>query len=132
MKSAWILSVGVCVGVSLAAGAGCSSKPAGSVSASELQASRESYAKLPVGTAKNEALEKLGQGNKVKLGSASIDGAMIEEWKYEAFVDKEKQGRDLFVTFLYFCNDRLVDTSDTRIDFRNNAQLVERWRKSAK
>ncbi len=62
----------------------------------------------------------------------SIDGAMIEEWKYEAFVDKDKQGRDLFVTFLYFCNDHLVDTSDTRIDFRNNAQLVERWRKSAK
>ena len=124
-----VFSAAVAAGVvmMMVSAGGCASKPAGLVSESELKQSRDSYSKLPIGTPRDEALAKLGAGNRVKLGSAAIDSAMIEEWKYEAFVDRDK-GRELFVTFLYFCDGKLVDTSDTRIDFRNNAELVTRWR----
>ena len=48
------------------------------------------------------------------------------EARAEAFHDTNK-GRDLVVQFLYFRNDVLVDMSDSRIDFRNDAALTKRW-----
>jgi hypothetical protein len=107
--------------------AGCSSKPAAEVSRSELAAVRQSHAAMKVGDSKAKVLESFHAGNKVKLGSSVLDGAAIEEWKVEAFHDESKR-KDLFVTFLYFSDDRFVDSSDTRIDFRNNPTLVDRWK----
>lgn len=108
---------------------GCSSKPAAEVSKGDLAAVRQTHAALKVGDPKQKTLDSFKSGNKVKLGSSVLDGAAIEEWKVEAFRD-QKQGKDLFVTFLYFCNDRFVDSSDARIDFRNNLELVNRWKAS--
>lgn len=104
---------------------GCSPKPAAEVSRGELATARQSYSTIKPGAPRQKVLDSFKAGNKVKLGASTIDGATIEEWKYEAFHD-EKNRKDLFVTFLYFCNDRFVDSSDTRIDFRNNHELVSR------
>lgn len=109
-----------------AAPAGCGHKPAAEVSEKELAQTRTSYGKLVPGTSKQKVLDSFPAGNKVKLGTAVVNGASIEEWKVEAYRDV-KNGKDMFVTFLYFLNDKLVDSSDTRINFRENATLVERW-----
>ena len=109
---------------------GCSSKPLAEVSRSELAAVRQSYSDIKPGTPHQEVLDSFKSGNKVKLASSAIDGAVIEEWKYEAFHD-EKNRKDLFVAFMYFYDDRFVDGSDTRIDFRNNPELISRWSNQA-
>lgn len=121
----------MCVCAAAAMLSGCGSKPAAEVSDKELATARASYGNLTPGQSKKTVLDSFKTGNKVKLGSSVVEGATIEEWKYEAFHD-EKNKRDLFVTFLYFCNDTLVDSSDKRIDFRNQPELVERWRAAAK
>jgi hypothetical protein len=110
--------------------AGCGSKPAAEVSEREMAATRSSYSSIKIGDPKKKVLDSFKSGNKVKLGSSELEGATIEEWKVEAFHDKDKR-KDLFVTFLYFRNDRFVDSSDTRIDFRNNAAIIERWKGAA-
>ena len=111
--------------------AGCSSSPPAQVSKDELASVRQSHAGLVPGMPKGKALDSFKAGNKVKLGSAMIGGASIEEWKVEAFHDHDSR-KDLFVTFLYFRNDVLVDSSDSRINFRENSELLERWQGSAR
>lgn len=120
------------IGAALAAAmlSGCGSKSAAEVSKKDMVAVRESHAAIKVGEPKQKVLDSFKSGNKVKLGASELGGAVIEEWKVEAFHD-EKNRKDLFVTFLYFRNDKFVDSSDTRIDFRNNAAIVERWAGSA-
>lgn len=106
----------------------CGSKPKGSVSEKELAAVKESSHSIAPGMKKSAVLptfEKNG-ANVVRLSSTQLDGATIEEWKTEAFNDSKK-GRDLSVQFLYFRNDVLVDLSESRIDFRNDAALTKRW-----
>jgi hypothetical protein len=109
--------------------AGCASKPAAEVRKEDMQTVRSTYADITPGQPKDAVLAAFKAGNKVKLGSSMVGDATVEEWKVEAYHDENKR-KDLFVTFLYFCNDRFVDGSDTRIDFRNNPQLVEQWTKS--
>ena len=117
----------VVAGLAVALG-GCASAPAGSMSKGELATVRSSQTKVRVGESKDGALKSYGdKANKVRMSSASLEGAAIEEWKIEAFNDDGDRGRDLFVTFLYFRNDVLVDMSDTRLDFRNNPALTARW-----
>jgi len=110
--------------------AGCASKPAAEVSKEELAAVRASYASITPGMPRQQVLDSFKAGNKIKLGSSVTGGATIEEWKVEAFRDEDKR-KDLFVTFLYFCDDRFVDSSDSRIDFRTNTALVEEWKSVA-
>lgn len=105
----------------------CSSPPPAEVSKGELAEARAGYAKLHTGMTRDQALAAFPKGNKVKLGSASIGGSTIEEWKVEAFYDDDKR-KDLFVTFLYFLDGKLVDTSDSRIAFRDHPELVEKWK----
>lgn len=119
------VSMAAAVGVCVLAG-GCGSSPPAEVSKSELAAVRKTHAAVKVGESKQKVLDSYKAANKVKLGASELGGATIEEWKVEAFHD-EKKRKDLFVTFLYFRNDRFVDSSDTRIDFRNNASIVEGW-----
>lgn len=128
LRVSLVLSFAVVVSAIIA---GCSVKPAAQVSASELKLARQNHAALSTGSSKTQVLEAFRSGNMVKLGSSELGGVTVEEWKYEAFHD-ESQRKDLFVTFLYFCDDRFVDTSDSRIDFRNNPSLVEEWRHSLK
>lgn len=109
--------------------AGCSSPPAAEVSKSEMQAIRTAHDQTRPGMPKDAVLQGYKAGNTLKLGSSLIDGVTIEEWKAEAFRD-EKNRKDMLVTFLYFCNDQFVDQSDSRIDFRNNPELVDRWKAS--
>ncbi|MFO0376177.1 MAG: hypothetical protein ACK51N_03925 [bacterium] len=122
MKTTLLMCV---MGCALACG-GCASKPAAEVSSKELAAARAAHAELKPGASRQAVLDSFKAGNLVKLGNSSMAGAAIEEWKYEAFHD-EKERKNLFVTFLYFCNDRFVDSSDQRIDFRNNEALVAKW-----
>lgn len=110
---------------------GCGSKSPAQVSKGDMAEMRESHAAAKVGDPKQKVLDSFKSGNKVKLGASEIGGATIEEWKVEAFHD-EKKRKDMFVTFLYFSNDRFVDSSDTRIDFRNNPEIVDRWRGASK
>lgn len=122
-----MLRKGLVVGaVAAAMLSGCGSKPAAEVSKKELAAVRESHAAVKVGDPKQKVLDSFRSGNKVKLGASELGGATIEEWKVEAFHDESKR-KDLFITFLYFRNDKFVDSSDARIDFRNNATIVDRW-----
>ncbi len=116
-------------GVAAAAIGGCSSPPPAQVSQSQLAATRATHQALKLGTPTRDVLSAFKYGNTVKLGAASLDGLDIEEWKTEAFRDRDR-GKDLFVAFLYFGNGRLVDSSDTRIDFRSNEALVQRWKAS--
>jgi hypothetical protein len=118
--------VTVAAALGLAVICGCTSKPKAEVSSKELAKARAHFSSVKPGAPQSEVLGAAKAGNAVKLGASTIDGAVIEEWKYEAFHD-ERHRKDLFVTFLYFCNDRFVDASDTRIDFRNNPELVARW-----
>lgn len=105
---------------------GCSSRPAAAVSEKELAAIRASHASNTVGAPKQKVLDSYGDANKIKLGMSQIEGIEVEEWKVEAFRDS-KNNRDLFITFLYFCDNKFVDSSDARIDFRSNAEIVTRW-----
>jgi hypothetical protein len=109
--------------------AGCSSPPPAQVSQSQLTAARTTHQNLKLGTPTRDVLKAFKYGNTVKLGAASLDGLDIEEWKTEAFRDRDG-GKDLFVAFLYFANGKLVDSSDTRINFRENEALVQRWKAS--
>jgi hypothetical protein len=119
-----LLSVVALLAVALVSG--CSSQPAAMVSEKQLTAIRAGHAANTIGAPKQKVLDNYKNANKVKLGMSQIEGVSVEEWKVEAFHDTKKK-RDLFVTFLYFCDDRFVDSSDTRLDFRNNTDLAKRW-----
>lgn len=106
--------------------AACSSPPAGAVDKEQLAAIRGTAAKVAVGAPRDQVLAQYKGANQVRLGSAEIEGATIEEWKVEAFND-QGTGRDLFVQFMYFANGRLVDASDARIAFRENPTIVKAW-----
>jgi hypothetical protein len=81
-----------------------------------------------VGMGKQEALDTYPRGNKVRLSSSSFGGVAVEEWKIEAYADDDwNKSRDLFVSFLYFAGDKLVDMSDTRLPYRESPDLVNRW-----
>lgn len=107
---------------------GCSSTP-GKMSESDLQRVRTNAAQLAPGTTHDAAEAGLKGANFVQLGSARVDGSTVEEWKAEAF-HESGSGRDLFVSFLYFLDDVLVDQSDRRLDFRTDETLLRRWRSS--
>lgn len=116
----------------LAGAQGCSAPQPAAVSDQQLAAVRSAQTKLAVGTPIKESLAAFPAGNKVRLSAATMDGIAIEEWKVEAFHDGgSKEGRDLFVQFLYFADGTLVDMSDERIDFRARPELAERWRPAA-
>lgn len=110
---------------------GCGSAPKAEVSRSELEKIRTWNQSITIGDPKAKVLKGYAAGNAVKLGSSALDGTTIEEWKAEAYHDESKR-KDLFVTFLYFADEKFVDSSDTRIDFRDKPELVDRWRKSLK
>lgn len=118
----------LCVGaIGLACLPACSSPPkAGEVSTKQLATLRQTHRDVKAGASMKQALASYPGANEVRLGTSSVDGVTIEEWKVEAFNDS-KSGRDLFVSFLYFAGEKLVDVSDTRIDYRGNPELVKRW-----
>jgi hypothetical protein len=106
--------------------ASCGSEPKGSVSSKELAEIRQSASAVKPGMRKDDVLARYKKANAVRLASTQLGGATIEEWKTEAYTDS-KQGRDLAVEWLYFRNDKLVDLSDARLDFRANTALVDKW-----
>jgi hypothetical protein len=111
---------------------GCGGGDKAKVSESELNSVKQASEKVSVGMSKTDALAAFKSGNKTKLSSTTIAGAAIEEWKVEAFYDDDwKKSRSMFVSFLYFMNDKLVDTSDKRLDYRSNPTLVNHWREAA-
>jgi hypothetical protein len=107
--------------------AGCSSDKA-KMSEGDVKAMRSSYESLSIGMSKDEALGTFKKGNKVKMSSSSIAGKAIEEWKVEGYHDDDwNKTRDMFITFLYFADGRLVDVSDRRLSIRENPELVQSW-----
>jgi hypothetical protein len=106
----------------------CSSAPKGAVSEKELAETRATQQSLRLGQAKDDALSQFKHGNVLRLSSARISGVDIEEWKVEAFNDdNSKKSRELFVSFLYFANGKLVDIRDTRADYTRDAEIVRHW-----
>lgn len=110
---------------------GCSSRPDASVSANELTRIRSAHDTMATGTPKDIALKSFKDATTTKLSSATIDGMAIEEWKAEA-VHTSGDKMDLFISFMYFANNRLAEQSPTRLDYRGDAAIVERWRTPAK
>ena len=112
--------------------AGCGSSDKAKVSEKELASVEAARNTVKIGASKSDTLALFKHGNKTRLGSSNIDGAVIEEWKVEAFHDNDwRKTRDMSVAFLYFINDKLVDSSSSRINYRENAAVVEQWKKSA-
>lgn len=110
---------------------GCSSSPDASVSAKELTRIRTAHDTIATGTPKDIAMKSFEDATTTKLSSATIDGMAIEEWKAEA-VHGSDDKMDLFISFMYFANNRFVEQSPTRLDYRGNAEIVERWRTGPK
>ena len=81
---------------------------------------------LAPGATPDEVRKAVQPANVVPSGSSAVDGVTVEEWKIEAFNDSDK-GRDLFVRFYHFVDGRLVDTSDRRIDFRGDPEVIKGW-----
>ena len=125
-RSTTTLGIGLSIIALVATLSGCSTTP-GKVSESELRQVRSNAAELAPGTTHEAAVRRLDRANLVRLGSTRLDESTVEEWKAEAF-HETGSGRDLFVTFLYFLDDQLVDQSDRRLDFRTDETLVRRWR----
>jgi hypothetical protein len=117
----------VLVIVAAAAVAACASDPA-DVSGGDLKKIRAGASNVHVGMTKQAALDAYPKGNKVRLSSSSFEGTAVEEWKIEAYADDDwNKSRDLFITFLYFADDKLVDMSDSRLPYRESPELVNRW-----
>ncbi len=110
--------------------ASCGSAPKGSVSAATLVEIRDASHEVRPGMSKSAVFDAFKGSNLVRLSSTQIETATIEEWKAEAFHDSSR-GRDLTVAFLYFRDEVLVDVSDTRIDFRRDAAILDRWAQPA-
>ncbi len=105
----------------------CAGTP-GKVSKGDVQSVRAAYESLSIGMSKEAVTKALHKGNLVRLGSSSMSGATIEEYKIEAFHDDDwNKSRDLFIGFMYFANDKLVETSSARVDYRANPAMVEQW-----
>ena len=107
---------------------GCGGDPA-KVSKDDLQRVERSQENLKIGMSKDEALGLFKKGSTTRLAATSLGEDSVEEWKVEAYHDDDwNKERSMFVTFMYFMNDRLVDISDARLVYRDNADLVQRWR----
>ncbi len=115
-----VLSVGVLSGV------GCSGKDPARVSRSELAEFNENKATLSPGDEQNAVLRKFRDGNSVKLSEATISGVRVEEWKAEAVRSSTQQ---VSVVFLYFAKGSLVESRDTRWNYREDTGLAERLKK---
>lgn len=119
----------IALGIVIAAAAitGCASDKA-KVSRSDLQRIEASGQKLRVGMSRDEALGTFEKGNKISLSQSMMQGVSIEEWKIEAYHDDDwNKVRDQYIKFLYFANGKLVDVSNTRIDYRENPVVVDNW-----
>ena len=79
---------------------------------------------LRVGMSREEALGAF-PAECLNLKSSTTDGGSVfEEWQVEAFNDKDDV---YFRRYLYLANDRLAAFSDTRIDYRENPELMRGW-----
>ena len=112
--------------------AGCRSGNKAKVSETELSAVRAAQTQLTVGASKQTTLAAFKYGKKTKLGSSKVDGVAIEEWNVEAFHDNDwAKRREMTLVYLYFLNDKLVESSDKRLNYRGTPALVEQWRSTA-
>ncbi len=106
---------------------GCGGSPS-KVSKGDLEQVRSSYDSLKVGMTHEQVEQTMRKGNLIRMGSSSMSGAAIEEYKLEAYHDDDwNKQRDLFVRFLYFAEGELVDMSSTRIDYREQPEVVRGW-----
>jgi len=106
---------------------GCESDP-GKVSQDDLKRAREATSKISPGMTKEEVMKTAKYGAQHRLSAATVDGVQIEEYKLEAYHDDDwNKTRDLNVAFLYFVDDVLVDLSDKRLSYRDDAALISRW-----
>lgn len=128
MNAATIIRLAV-LSLALLALTACGGSPS-KVSEGDLKTVRANYDSLQIGMSQKDVQKSLKKGNLIRLGSSAMEGASIEEYKLEAYHDDNwNKQRDLFVAFLYFADDTLVDMSNTRIDYRNKPDVVENWTK---
>lgn len=107
--------------------AGCASDPA-QVSDSTYREVRQAHSQLKTGTAKKDVLKSFDDANTVMLSQSEIVEVRVEEWKVEA-KKGEKEKSELFVTFLYFADDTLIEVRDKRWDYRADKSLPDRLKK---
>lgn len=120
----------VTLALSIALLAGCAAKgPAqAKVSKDDVASTRTVFESLDIGEPKPAVLEQFKKGYKLRLGAATVRGTKVEEWKIEAYHDDDwNKTRDLFVGFMYFADNRLVETSTTRVDYRSSPTILDNW-----
>ena len=110
---------------------GCQSDP-GKVSKGEVEKVRQTSAQMDVGTSKDDVLQAYKGAGQYRLSSTSHKGHQVEEYKIEAYHDDDwNRSRDQVIQFLYFVDDALVEISDSRVNYRENAAILDRWVGSA-
>lgn len=120
-----ILVLGLALGLLVS----CAQGPAkAKVSQDQVQTCREVFQSLSLGTSKKKTLDSFKHGYTTRLSASTMDGVHVEECKAEAYHDDNwNKSRDQFIGFMYFANDKLVATSTSRIDYRQDPSIVKQW-----
>lgn len=93
-------------------------------SSTEMNQLVESNKGLEIGMPRADALD-LYPGRFLSLmSSAFIDNRRVEEWRADA-VSRDRRSR--FTRYLYFVDNRLVEFSSSRMDYRKNRPLLDQW-----
>ena len=79
---------------------------------------------LRVGMAREAALGLYPATHLNLKSSTSVDGTVFEEWQVEAY---SSRGDVHFRRYLYFADGTLAAFSDSRVDYRENPEVLRGW-----
>jgi len=83
-----------------------------------------SNTRVRLGQPKHDVLATYPAETLTFKSSIKQDGSIIEEWRTEAV---SRSNDVYFRRYLYFVDDRLVEMSDDRIDYREDPRYLDRW-----
>lgn len=79
---------------------------------------------LRVGMSRDEALALYPAEHLNLKSSTTAEGSVFEEWQVEAYA----RSQDVyFRRYLYFANNTLAAFSDSRLDYRDNQDVLRGW-----
>ncbi len=79
---------------------------------------------LRVGMPREDALALYPAEHLNLKSSTSAEGSVFEEWQVEAYT---RHHDVYFRRYLYFANNTLAAFSDTRVDYRENPDVLRGW-----
>jgi len=83
---------------------------------------------LELGMEREEALALYPAELTTLMSSAKVEGAIVEEWRVQAYEGSRKNVKRSFRRWLYFVDGTLVRFSEERIDYAVNPAIVESWK----